>query len=85
LISVRVLPRSRAGLRLEEDVVVIAVAAPALEGRATEAARRALAEALGLPPSRVTLHAGPRSRHKVFLAAGLEPEEVRRRLGVQGA
>jgi uncharacterized protein YggU (UPF0235/DUF167 family) len=46
--------------------LVVAVNAPAVDGRATEAARRALAEALGLRRGAVTLRAGAASRDKLF-------------------
>lgn len=77
---VRVRPRSRPSLTAEGDVLVVGVAAPALEGRATEEARRSLAAALRLPPSSVTLRSGGRSRTKVFAIAGPDAREVTRRL-----
>lgn len=46
--------------------LVIAVPAPAVDGRATEAARRALAEALGVRRANVALRTGATSRDKVF-------------------
>jgi uncharacterized protein len=46
--------------------LVVAVTAPAVEGRATEAARLAIASALGLRPAAVTLRTGETSRDKVF-------------------
>jgi uncharacterized protein YggU (UPF0235/DUF167 family) len=46
--------------------LVIAVHAPAVDGRATEAARRALAKALEVRPAAVLLHSGATSRDKVF-------------------
>ncbi|MDG4765347.1 DUF167 domain-containing protein [Solwaraspora sp. WMMD406] len=46
--------------------LVIAVHAPAVDGRATEAARRALADALDVPPKWVSLRVGANSRDKVF-------------------
>lgn len=46
--------------------LVIAVHPPAVDGRATEAARRALAEALGVRPAAVALRAGAASRDKLF-------------------
>jgi uncharacterized protein YggU (UPF0235/DUF167 family) len=49
--------------------LVVAVTAPAVDGRATEAARRALAEALGVRRSAVTLRAGATSRDKLFVVA----------------
>lgn len=46
--------------------LIVAVAAPAVDGRATEAARRALAEALSVRPASVTLRTGAASRDKLF-------------------
>ncbi|RKN50775.1 DUF167 domain-containing protein [Micromonospora endolithica] len=46
--------------------LVIAVNAPAVDGRATEAARRALADALGVRPGTVSLRTGAVSRDKLF-------------------
>lgn len=79
-LGVVVRPRSRPGVDVEADRVVVRVAAPPVEGRATEEARRLLARALGVAPSAVSLRSGPRSRSKLFLVAGLVPDEVRARL-----
>lgn len=49
--------------------LVVAVHAPAVDGRATEAVRRALAAALGLRPAAVTLRRGTASRDKLFTVA----------------
>ncbi len=77
----RVVPRCRApGLERREGGLVLRVRAAPEGGRATEEARRVLAEALGVPPSRVRLSAGPRSRTKVFGVEGLSEEEVAARL-----
>ncbi|MCW6008587.1 DUF167 domain-containing protein [Micromonospora sp. CPCC 205371] len=71
-IPVRVKPsasRARVGGRHDGPygpAVVIAVHAPAVDGRATEAARRALADALGVRPNAVSLKAGAASRDKLF-------------------
>lgn len=46
--------------------LVVAVNAPAVDGRATEAVRRSLAEALGVRPAAVSLRLGATSRDKVF-------------------
>lgn len=46
--------------------LVISVVAPAVDGRATEAARRALAAALGVRRSAVVLRRGAASRDKLF-------------------
>jgi len=59
--------------------LIVAVGAPAVDGKATEAVRRALAEALGLRPAEVTLRLGATSRDKVFTAAG-DPALITRRL-----
>jgi uncharacterized protein YggU (UPF0235/DUF167 family) len=48
-------------------------------GRATEEARRALAESLGVPGSAVEPHRGTRSRTKVFDVAGLGQEQAEMR------
>lgn len=75
LVRVRVQPRARraglGGLRAGADGprLVIAVNAPPEDGRATLAACAALAAALGLPPSRVTLSQGPASREKTLRVA----------------
>jgi len=69
-VAVRVRPgasRTKVGGRYgEPPQLVIAVTARAVEGAATEAVRRALAEALGLRNADVTLFAGATSRDKVF-------------------
>jgi uncharacterized protein len=55
-------PRGRA--------LVVAVAERAVDGRATEAALRAVAQALGVPRRAVTLVAGAASRDKLVAVAG---------------
>ena len=79
-VAVRVKPgasRDRVGGRFDGPhgpALVIAVHAPAVDGRATEAARKALAGALGVRPSTVTLRAGAASRDKLFLVERPDPE-----------
>jgi uncharacterized protein YggU (UPF0235/DUF167 family) len=46
--------------------VVVAVNAPPVDGRATEATRLALAKALGVRPAAVELRGGAASRDKLF-------------------
>ena len=71
-VAVRVRPgagRTRVGGRYDGPhgaALVVAVGAPAVDGKATEAVRRALAEALGVRSARVTLRIGATSRDKVF-------------------
>jgi hypothetical protein len=57
--------------------LVVAVTAPATGGRATEAARRALAEALAVRPAAVALHHGATSRDKLFTVPAATAERVR--------
>ena len=80
LVAVQVRPRSQPGIELTEAGLVIRVAAPPEKGRATEHARRALAEALDVPASAVELRSGPTSRRKSFTVEGLTPLEARTRL-----
>lgn len=54
--------------------LVVAVAAPPVDGRATEAVRRALAAALGLRPGQVSLRAGAASRDKLFAVDAAPPD-----------
>ncbi|HLU33819.1 MAG TPA: DUF167 domain-containing protein [Natronosporangium sp.] len=84
-IAVRVKPgasRTRVGGHHDGPhgpALVIAVTAPAVGGRATEAARRALAEALGVRRSAVALRTGAASRDKLF-TVDADPTEVADRL-----
>jgi uncharacterized protein len=71
-IAVRVKPaaaRNRVGGRYDGPygpAVIVAVTAPAVDGRATEAARRAVAEALRVRPAGLRLRSGAASRDKLF-------------------
>ena len=81
LLAVFVKPGSKSpGIIISGESVTVRVREPALEGRATEAARRALAAALRVSQSAVTLVRGAASRHKVFAIAGLTKTEVLSRL-----
>ncbi len=65
--AVRVTPSARrAGLELAGGVIRIAVTEVPEAGRATEAARVALARALGVAKSRLTLVRGATARDKLF-------------------
>jgi uncharacterized protein YggU (UPF0235/DUF167 family) len=72
ILAIRVKPgarRPRVGGRHEGPhgpALVVAVTAPAVDGRATEAALRAVASALGLRRSDVSLRAGASSRDKLI-------------------
>jgi uncharacterized protein len=66
-LAVRVTPNARrAGLELADGQIRIAVTVVPEDGRATEAARVALAAALGVAKSRLLLVRGAKSRDKVF-------------------
>jgi uncharacterized protein (TIGR00251 family) len=62
------------------DALRIRVAAPPVDGRATEEARRALADALNVSPASIALVSGEKSRLKRFLVSGCPLNEVRRRI-----
>jgi len=59
---------------------VVHVAAPAVDGRATEEARRLLADSLGIPRGRVTLRSGARARVKIFEVEGLSDAHIEARI-----
>jgi uncharacterized protein len=88
-VAVRVKPgaaRPRLGGRHDgpyRPALVVAVGAPAVDGRATEAVRRAVADAFGLRPRSVSLRAGATSRDKLLeveLPAGLTDAALLNRL-----
>lgn len=65
-IACRVTPGARQNSLEAGTPIRIRVTAPAEDGRATEAARRLLARALGVAPTRLTLQRGTKSRDKLF-------------------
>jgi len=80
-ITVRVTPRSgRTEVEAGADGVVIRVRAAPEAGKATEEAARALADALGVPPTRVRLRTGARSRTKTYDVEGVSSDDLQRRL-----
>jgi uncharacterized protein YggU (UPF0235/DUF167 family) len=80
-VTVRVVPRSgRTAVEAGSNGIVVRVRAPAEAGRATEEARRALADAAGVPAGAVRLRTGTRSRSKVFEVEGMDSAELERRL-----
>ena len=82
-LTVRVQPRSaRPGLDRRDGDVVVRVASPPVEGRATEEALRVVADHLGLPRSAVTLRSGVRARVKIFVIDGLTDEQIDARISV---
>jgi len=70
-LTVRVVPRAgRTAVERSERGIVVRVRAAPEGGRATEEARDALAEALGVSAAQVRLRTGARSRTKVFDVEG---------------
>jgi uncharacterized protein YggU (UPF0235/DUF167 family) len=85
LVTVRVGPRSSTtSVGLDDRGILVRVRAAPEDGRATEEARRALAEALGVPGSGVSLRRGGRSRTKVFEVRGIGQREAEMRLRATG-
>lgn len=81
VLEVRVTPKARrTDLRLVDDVIRVRVAEAPEDGKATEAARRALAAALGLRRPAVALESGATSRTKRYRVTGLTEDEARSRL-----
>ena len=58
--------------------LTVAVTEPAVEGRATEAAIRAVAKALGLRPADVTVQLGAAHRDKLLAVADPPPDLAER-------
>jgi uncharacterized protein (TIGR00251 family) len=82
LIDVRLRPRaSRAGAGgVRGGALELRVNAPPVDGEANAAARELLAEVLGVSRARVALHAGEKSRNKVFRVEGLDPATAQARI-----
>lgn len=82
LLKVKVAPRSsRTDAHYKNGEIKIRVTEAPVDGRATEAARQALARALGLNRSQVLLASGATARHKRFRIEGLTELEALARLG----
>jgi len=65
--------------------LVVAVREPAVDGRATRAVLEAVAEALGVPRSRVLLRAGDRSRDKLLTIVDPPADLAQRLQALRGA
>ncbi len=86
-LAVRVTPRTARDAvgPWRADRLEIRTTAPPADGRANDAVRRLLAEALGIAPSRVQVVRGMRGREKSVQVLGLSASEVLRRLGHPGS
>jgi len=80
--AVKVHPRAKKNAITGEvgDALKLALTAPPVDGKANEACIEFLAKFLKVPRSSVTIAAGHSSRNKVIRVAGLQAEEVRKRL-----
>jgi uncharacterized protein (TIGR00251 family) len=78
-LDVRVIPRARktecAGF--SDDVLVVRVAAPPVEGAANEALIAFFSSALHVPRRAVRIVSGDRSRHKRVAIDGVTSEQIR--------
>lgn len=81
-ITVKATPRAsrEAVLGAEAEWLRIALKAPPVDGKANEAARRFLADALGVSKSSVSLISGQTARLKRFAVAGVSPDEAMKKL-----
>ena len=82
LVAVHVRPRSSTSgiVGLHGDALAVRVTVPPVDGRANDAVARVLADALGVPPSRVVLVAGATTRTKRFEVRGPDPHALAVRL-----
>ena len=84
LIQIRVVPRASrteiSGRRGE--AIVVRVAAPPVDGAATDALIAFLSERLNVPRRDVTIARGATARDKTIAVEGLAPAEIARRLGL---
>jgi uncharacterized protein YggU (UPF0235/DUF167 family) len=81
MITVRVTPRSgRTEVEAGSAGIIVRVRAAPEGGRATDEALRAIARAVGVPPTDVRLVKGVRSRTKVFEVRGITADDLQVRL-----
>jgi len=85
-IEVRLQPRGSRDelLGWRGDVLRAKVSAPPVDGKANQALCRLIAEQVGVPPSRVSVVRGEKSRDKVVRVEGVEIAELRRALSSDG-
>jgi uncharacterized protein (TIGR00251 family) len=78
--GVRVQPRAvRDGVTgIRDGRLVVRVTAPPVDSSANDAALRLLAHLLGIPPSRVRLVSGRKSRNKTVEVSGISEVALRR-------
>jgi hypothetical protein len=69
-------------LGYKNDLLCLRVTAPPVDGEANQLVRQILAEALGIPPSRVEIIKGERGRRKKVRILGATPDQLAN-LGIQ--
>jgi uncharacterized protein (TIGR00251 family) len=81
-IRVRVRPRGKRDelIGFRDGVLRARVAAPPVDGKANRAVCRLIAERAGVPPSRVTVARGAKSRDKLVRVEGIDAATLRRAL-----
>jgi uncharacterized protein YggU (UPF0235/DUF167 family) len=81
-LQVRVKPRASRSAILEttHGILVVALAAPPVDGEANAELLRVLAAATGLPRSAITLASGTNSRTKLVDFAGVDAADLKARL-----
>jgi uncharacterized protein (TIGR00251 family) len=86
-IPIRAVPRAaRDALDgVAEGALRVRLVAPPVEGAANKALIAFLTEVLGVPKRDIAIATGERGRRKLVRVAGLNADEVRRRLSVAGA
>ncbi|MGN6258660.1 MAG: DUF167 domain-containing protein [Solirubrobacterales bacterium] len=82
-IEVRLRPRGHADelLGLADGVLQAKVSAPPVDGKANKALCRLVAKRAGVPPSRVSVIRGEKSRDKLLLVEGIDEPTLMGRLG----
>lgn len=87
-VRIRVRPgasRTSVGGSYRDGALVVAVSAPAVDGRATEAALAAVAAAFGVRPRQVRLVSGATSRDKVIEIDGDRADLTARLTALRGS
>ncbi len=81
-ISVKVKPRASRSrvVEVRDGSLVVAVAAPPVDGQANAELVRTIARWLDVPRSRVTVTVGATGRQKVVAVAGVTPDHVTARI-----
>ncbi len=82
LLKVRVSPRSSRNqiMGWQDDVLLVKITAPPVEGSANKACVEFLADQLGIKKSQISLILGATSREKTFEILGLSFADIQQRL-----